>query len=563
MRVLPRYISATGSSSCMQPNSHNNLETIKLQLPFFDGTSACEYTKSNREECPFLTPAPARSEEHLREKEQYKEGASTIIMADERTPLLGEAAGPSSKSSMLQLQAAATLGASLLGTGLLAQPRACETTGLVLFVFLSLLALTISHLAAMMLCRTSVFLASTSQSNPSGYADVVAMVLGRKGELLTMWSIALMQIGCCVGYVVVIGDVFTPLIAHWSHMSSSPSTTQIIYFAATFVLAPLCVFVRNLASLRFTSAIAMFVIMFFGAVVVGNGIYVISSSNPDEKRRDLIQDEDVELTGPRYFPSGTAALRAIPLVCFAYFMHFNVLPVLKTLHELGPLAESVYEKASKWSFMMSGSVTSSFGILGYLTFLSETDSDILSNFKVSGTYISSFLNVVRALYGVGLMLAFPIVLWEARENLKRIIFGGDKHHKVHSSSAASYSPLVADEFSELNDETNATILEDRVQGGRDLPLRDTFKVHAIISLLLVYLTATLGAVVSDLEVVFGLIGSTCTPVIAYVLPALVYLNSGAAARNDHELQAKIILGIGCGLVPLGLTVWILERTGKL
>jgi amino acid permease len=449
---------------------------------------------------------------------------------------------------MLKLQASATLGASLLGTGILAQPKACESTGLIPFVFLTAAALLISHLSAMFLCRTSIFLNSLGSPQKSmGYSDVVAFVFGRKGELGIMWTIAIMQIGCCVGYIVVIGDVFTPLIAHWTHSSQTPSSTVVIFTFATFIILPLTVFVRDLSSFKYTSAAAVLVVMFFAFVVVGNGIFVLSSSDPDEKREELIGQEADDLEDPQLWPREIGALRAIPLVCFAYFMHFNVLPVVKTLKALGPAgSEAAYETASRMSFLLSGGVSGAFGVFGYLTFLSAIESDILSNFFVSETYISSFMNVVRAMYGLGLMLAFPIVLWEARENLKGIIYGTD-------STPSLNVPLLGEEGSEEDVE----IVSPRVNN------KDSFRVHAGFSIALIFLTALLGSVVTDLSVVFGLVGSTCTPVIAYALPAAVYLKSGAAAKYSDETKPRICLFLGLSLIPFGVAVWVLDRMGRL
>ena len=244
-------------------------------------------------------------------------------------------------------------------------------------------------------------------------------------------------------------------------------------------------------------------------------------------------------------------------------MHFNVLPVFKTLGELGSLAESTYATASKTSFLLSGTVTCSFGLFGYVTFLNETDADILNNFRVSGSYISSFLNVVRAMYGVGLMLAFPVVLWEARENIKKIIFGTEMS-KQHASST-SYSPVAVEDYTLLDETT--TSYDDRSANQVIVPVhsatRDSFRVHALLSIGLVILTSMIGAAVTNLEVVFGLVGSTCTPVIAYVLPALVYIKSGAAAKNQDEILPRLTLGVGLFLIPFGLTVWILTRVGML
>jgi Transmembrane amino acid transporter protein len=159
------------------------------------------------------------------------------------------------------------------------------------------------------------------------------------------------------------------------------------------------------------------------------------------------------------------------------------------------------------------------------------------------------------MYGVGLLLAYPVVLWEARENLKKIVYGGDMR-KQHTSSG-SYSP-IAEEFTVL-DETISSYDEHATAITEPPSAKESFRVHAIFSVFLVLLTATLGAVVTNLEVVFGLIGSTCTPVIAYVLPSLVYLRSGAATKFDDETLPRVSLIIGIALVPFGLTVWILSR----
>ena len=429
-----------------------------------------------------------------------------------------------------QLQATATLGASLLGSGILAQSKACESTGVVLFIFLSIGAIIIGHLSAVMLCE-SVF--ALAPSNPNvGYSDLVATVFGRKGELAILWAITVMQIGCCVGYVVVIGDIFTPLIAHWTNFA--PNSAEVIYFFSLLVILPLTVFIRDLSSFKYTSAASVVIIFFFVGVVVANGIYVVASDNPNEKRQELIGiDED--LTGPYLWPKSATVFRSLPLVSFAYFMHFNVVPVLNTLRDLGSVeAKMSYIVASRLSFVLSGSFTMMFGLFGYLTFLSETNADILSNFRVTSTYISSFLNIVRALYGFALMLAYPIVIWEARENLKRIWFGGQDDALLSSSSDV----MTIDSKKEL---------------------RDSFRVHALLSAILVFITALIGSLVSDLNVVFGLIGSACTPVIGYIMPAALFIRCGAAEKEQMSVTAQIILYIGFFLVPFGLIIWFLDR----
>ena len=151
---------------------------------------------------------------------------------------------------------------------------------------------------------------------------------------------------------------------------------------------------------------------------------------------------------------------------------------------------------------------------------------------------------------------------KARENLKRIIYGGD----VLKSYPSAANFAAVEEFSVLDDTTTSYDDEQLVNENRraaDTSARDSFRVHAIISATLVIVIAIIGSLVSDLEVVFGLIGSTCTPIISYILPAMVYLKSGAAAAGQDLLSARLALGAGYFLVPFGLTIWILSQMGKL
>lgn len=84
-----------------------------------------------------------------------------------------------------------------------------------------------------------------------------------------------------------------------------------------------------------------------------------------------------------------------------------------------------------------------------------------------------------------------------------------------------------------------------------------------VTLVLLAVTTTLGCLVSDLGAVFGLVGSTVTPLLSFVLPCLVYLRSGAAERYGHGTLAGLILLWGALLIPLGVVVYFLDLAGIL
>ena len=282
---------------------------------------------------------------------------------------------------------------------------------------------------------------------------------------------------------------------------------------------PLTVGTKNLASLQFASAAAVFAICLFSLAVIVNYAYVLF--DPTERRHELMREyypESRSLDGPFLLPSHLLALiRAIPLICFAYDMHFNAVPIHEDMKVdiLPPFSPvQVFSSASFISFSTSLVVTVLTGITGYATFLNETQPDILINFSVKGTYIAPIMNVVRASYGIGLALAFPVLVWE----LRQVVF-------VLTSTP---DPVPSLRF---------------------------WSVTTFIFLL----TSLLVLTVSDVTTVFGLVGSTVTPTLDYIMPSLLYLHSGCAAKYDDTRRAKIILGCGLLLVPTGLGIWIFER----
>lgn len=462
-------------------------------------------------------------------------------MPDNTVPLLSTMEEQPSKASYLS--AAATLGATLLGTGVLAQPEACENLGVVLFILVTLLAASLSHLTAMMLAKTSCFLVqqrlqeqefedAIAEDEDDGeaevepftksltYAEVASKVFGRRGKLLTMCAVTVMQIGCCVAYIVVIGDIFGPLANFWT--SSHVPKPAVLCAVAGLVILPLTVFVRKMSSFQYTSTFTVIVVVSCALTIIANSVFVLASDSPDDRRIELIHEDDyldkIDLHGPYWFPKRWFdMLKSLSIVSFAYFMHFNVMPVLHTIMERDNDvrdALQAYNRASALSFCTAICCTGGVGVFGYLTFLNFTKSDVLLNFHVQGTYISSPFNAFKLLYGLALSFAYPIVIWEARENIKLMGVAKEK--------------------------------------------REWFSVHALISFVLVALTVAIGSVISDLGIVFGFIGSTCTPIIAYILPSAVYLRSGAAKHHEDEALPRFAFALGLVLIPFGLTMWMLD-----
>lgn len=64
------------------------------------------------------------------------------------------------------------------------------------------------------------------------------------------------------------------------------------------------------------------------------------------------------------------------------------------------------------------------GTFGYLTFLDCTSENLIEDFRVSGTSISTIFDILRGGYGIALIFAYPVVLFEMRHCVDDLFFKG-------------------------------------------------------------------------------------------------------------------------------------------
>ena len=65
------------------------------------------------------------------------------------------------------------------------------------------------------------------------------------------------------------------------------------------------------------------------------------------------------------------------------------------------------------------------GVAGYLTFLSETQGDLLLNYAHTATFVpQQFLQFVGYFIGTAIVLSLPVMCFELRNGLDVMFFGG-------------------------------------------------------------------------------------------------------------------------------------------
>mmetsp|Transcript_3971 Transcript_3971/g.7613 ORF Transcript_3971/g.7613 Transcript_3971/m.7613 type:complete len:253 (+) Transcript_3971:215-973(+) len=137
------------------------------------------------------------------------------------------------------------------------------------------------------------------------------------------------------------------------------------------------------------------------------------------------------------------------------------------------------------------------GISGYYIYGDATDADLLKDYYVSGTFISPYMDIVRAGFGFSFVLSYPLMAWEARESLHFLLWGPSVPHSTWR--------------------------------------------QFVLNVLVIAFTASLGIEVRGIDTVFGAIGSTTSPMIVFVLPAVFYIKNFThiySNKRRHLLRAE-------------------------
>ena len=428
---------------------------------------------------------------------------------------------------------------TILGSGTLAMPFACRECGIIPFVALLGCFAYAANLAVQLLV---ISVENAVGLHELQYAALAKRSIGRKGELAAEWAVIVQQCGACVAYIVIIADVLQPIASLGATSESSHLCSRAMWqtLAAVFIIFPLCM-LRRLDSLRYTSLAALGCIVAFVFAVTVNGLRALATPRL-RKEWSVPNNSSVNLcnapasassaapgSSVKLFFDSAGVISALPIVCFAFLCHMNMFPVYEELRDRGGGAKrrDMFTVGTR-SMQICAAVYGLAGIFGYLIFLQATEGDLLKNFHVSGTSVSGLMDALRVGFGFALIFSYPVVVWEARHGLELQIFG---HGKAFS-----------------------------------------LRRHFLLNLGIVGGSLVTGMAVPTVLVPLGLVGSTCSPLIVFILPALIFLSMkekgqldndkvmDAAALETMAVKAKAALWTGYVLIPLCSVLWVIDQT---
>lgn len=391
---------------------------------------------------------------------------------------------------------------TIIGAGIMGLPAAIKVLGVIPGVLMVVISGFLTKYSIELLLRFS------DGGRAYAYGQLMDDAFGRIGEVLLQICVIINNTGTTIVYLIIIADVISGSTSSGVHHSGVleewfgehwlTSRIFVLIFLTIFVLVPTA-WVKRMDALKYTSAIAVVLAVFFIVIVMGITSYKLAIGT---------------IEPPTLFPriddlaSFWNLFTAVPVLVCAYLCHFNVHTIQNELEDPSEMPGVV-----KSSLAVCGTVYIMTGLFGFLLFGDSTASDVLSNFDSDlGVPYSSLLNtVVRLSYAAHIVLVFPVVFYALRLNFDGLVFN-------------SAIPLASD---------------------------DRRFAFTTLSLLLVVL---LGAIcIPSIWVAFQFTGATAGALILFVFPASIALRDRpkVATKRDKILSwGLIILAVLSDLVAI-------------
>ncbi|XWS07585.1 hypothetical protein CRYUN_Cryun41cG0001600 [Craigia yunnanensis] len=302
---------------------------------------------------------------------------------------------------------------SIIGAGIMSIPATLKVLGIVPAFLLIVVITWLADVSIEFLMRY------THAGNSTTYAGVMKESFGWVGSVLVQICVMINNIGCLIIYLIIIGDVLSGnqpegsvhlgVLQEWFGIHWWNSRAFSILFIVVFIMLPLVLF-RRVESLRFSSAIAVFLAVLFVSISSMMAIYALFEGKTESPR--LLPHLDNKAS---FFELFTA----VPVIVTAFTFHFNVHPIGFEMDKPSDMMSAV-----RISQILCGAIYFTVGFFGYLLFGDSIMPDILVNFdQNSGSALGSVLNdIVRLSYALHLMLVFPLLNFSLRANIDEFLF---------------------------------------------------------------------------------------------------------------------------------------------
>jgi amino acid permease len=295
-------------------------------------------------------------------------------------------------------------------------------------------------------------------------------------------AVALKCFGVACSYLLVIGRLLPDAFTYFDTGVSALEDRHFWQTSMMVVIVPLCL-LAELRTLRFVSLFALLAIAYLVVFIFAYFFAELSTVRTDISLASVNGD----------------TLLVVPTIIFSFTCHQNMPTILTEMREKTRRASDFVIHVAIVSCWCVYAITA---LLGFLTFGPEITDNVINNYPVS----NMFANSVRLAVGMSCLACIPFQIHPARTCTLNLLFGRSK-----------------------------------LSGNKNFMLGARIAVGCLLCFAM-YMVAFF---LTDLGLMFAVIGATGSTTICYLLPAFFYLRIGSAEGTpalQHGAWAMLVVG---------------------
>jgi len=416
----------------------------------------------------------------------------------------------------------------------------------------------------------------------ASYENMASQAFGAKARVLS----SVLVFACCffgtAGYAVLLRDMLEPLVDSVvippEGTGGGPTFSRnLAMLAVILIVSPLCI-MKNLTALKNVGAASMASVLTVGLCVAYRSIEC-QLGFTEEHDNDNSDNKENSESSMQAFPSSMKmVLDAVPLFISSYICHFNVLPIHNELR--CPTSDRVTQwvRTSMWPATLFYYVI---GLTGSLYAKCTPNGEIQGNILLDFDEDDPLLLLGRMCLAMTITLAFPMLVIPARDILVRAVAGTRCGRRIAKSARkSSLAPLDVSDAMFSDDEgpngltevqfehmevAQATHLEEPLLAMENRSITNTapdamrddldefdenrstsrsieqdgtdsrlLRIAAALSVF--WSAAIIACSVSSIDVVWDLLGSSFSIMMAFIIPCGAYLKLAGRKRFFNQVS---------------------------
>ena len=394
---------------------------------------------------------------------------------------------------------------TIMGAGILSIPIIMRYLGFLLGIAF------IIFLAFSTIYSVFILIRCHEITGKNGFSMLGKITMGKFGSILIKIIIIINNLGFCIAYFRIFGEVMQTIIQGWVSPDSfwANNWHNFIYIIFASFIMFYFIFIKNLSALKKVAYMGVAVVLIFSLGIASLFFH---------KAIHHYLDSNISWKFLKPNCSFSEAFKMIPSVFLAFEFQFNVFPIYLSLKEKNLNSMMKATKIGVGYSLLMFLVVGIFGFLLYGLNMNDTLltslSEDMTKFRDSSYFIKFLIIIISVSFVITCLTCFPILFFSLRENfINSIIF--------------CMNNLGKNEKNGKN--------RNHMSNGKTI----------IITLILYLIIISMAIILPKLKVIFSIVGATAGTFIAFILPNLFYIRICKMSNKKYSISLPLFFfGLG-------------------